>query len=315
MRYSENARARINVRLAPAVIAVAAALLSGCSSGEEDLTPTFAEQATNTATAEGAGVEDVDPADYMLNGNVVFDYRTGGDETGLCIIEADDAAPDAVTCTGTAPDDAPDIEVPPFGQQRPGAARITDEGITYTLVEGIPSAPGALEPDQRITVGEASCEIGGDRELRCAVGKTVLTVSGEDRTMTLTGDVLDDAYHVDPGAPAPTTGQDAPPAGIDGDYSDTDEPVAAGTMCGAASGNTLVKVREGSVSCLDAQEVIDDYRERRDAEGGGNTLAMRIGEWDCSSPTAGRSTQLDAAEICYGPSGTVIATPAGSGQL
>ncbi|MGO1949787.1 MAG: hypothetical protein ACTH1D_09140, partial [Mycobacteriaceae bacterium] len=66
------------------------------------------------------------------------------------------------------------------------------------------------------------------------------------------------------------------------DYAEDDEPVAPGTMCGAASGDTLVEVREGSVSCLEAQEIIDEYEDRRESEGGGNTLAMTVGDWDCS---------------------------------
>lgn len=280
-------------------------LIAGCSSGDEDApTPTFAEQA--------AGVEDVDPAAFERSGTTSFDYRTGDEGTGTCIV--DDEA--AVTCTGEVPDDAPDIEVPPFERQRPGAARITTDGVTYTMVEGAPPAPAALEPGQRLTVGDASCEMSEDAELSCSVGETTLDISGDDSTMTLTGDVLDHEYHVSASETPETPVTETPerPAGVDGDYSDTDEPVAAGTMCGAASGNTLVKVREGSVSCLDAQAVVDDYRERRDSEGGGNTLAMRVGEWDCSSPTAGRAADLDAGEICYGPDDVVIATPPGSVQ-
>lgn len=283
-------------------------LIAGCSSGDEDApAPTFAEQA--------ASAEDVDPAAFERNGTTSFDYRIGGEGTGTCIV--DDEA--AVTCTGEVPDDAPDIEVPPFERQRPGAARITTDGITYTMVEGAPPAPAALEPGQRLTVGDASCEMSEDAELSCSVGETTMDISGDDSTMTLTGDLLDHEYHVSASETPETsvtsvTETPERPAGVDGDYSDTDEPVAAGTMCGAASGNTLVKVREGSVSCPDAQAVVDDYRERRDSEGGGNTLAMRVGEWDCSSPTAGRAADLDAGEICYGPDDVVIATPPGSVQ-
>lgn len=289
-------------------------LIAGCSSGEEDLPdPTFAEQASTTA-ADDDEFEDVDPDGFMLDGRVVFDNRTGDEGTGVCLIGTDENDGDAVTCTGTAPGGAPDIEVPPFRPQRPGAVTITAEGITYTMVEGVRPAPGKLEPGQRITEGDASCEMSDDSELNCTVGETSLTLSGDDRTMALTGEVLDHEYHLDPDASSPTAGQDDAPAGIDGDYSETDEPVSAGTTCGAASGRTLVEVREGAVSCLEAQRVIDDYRERRYAEGGGNSLAMMLGEWDCSSPTAGRAAQLDAAEICHGPDDTVIATPAGSGQ-
>lgn len=278
-------------------------LIVGCSSGDEDApTPTFAEQSES--------FEDVDPAAFERGGTTLFDYRTGDEGTGICIIDTEAA----VTCTGRVPDDAPDIEVPPFERQRPGAARITADGITYTMVEGVPPAPAALDSGQRITVGDASCGMSQNVELSCSVGETTLDISGDDSAMTLTGDVLDHENHVETPETPETSENSDRPAGIDGDYSDTDEPVAVGTMCGAASGNTLVKVREGSVSCLGAQEVIDDYRERRDSEGGGNTLAMTVGEWGCSVPNARRSVELDAGEICHGPDGVVIATPPGSVQ-
>ncbi|MEJ6548848.1 hypothetical protein PQI66_04755 [Corynebacterium sp. USCH3] len=148
--------------------------------------------------------------------------------------------------------------------------------------------------------------------------------SFERQVETTVAGTADESGDADPTAPAPveppvdtataTATEDAGrPAGIDGDYTETDE-LVSGTTCGAASGNTLVEVREGAVSCLDAQAVVDEYHARRDSEGGGNTLSMTVGEWNCSTPTAGRSAQLQAAEICYGPDDVVIATPAGSVQ-
>lgn len=74
-------------------------LIVGCSSGDEDApTPTFAEQSES--------FEDVDPAAFERGGTTLFDYRTGDEGTGICIIDTEAA----VTCTGRVPDDAPDIE-------------------------------------------------------------------------------------------------------------------------------------------------------------------------------------------------------------
>ena len=287
-----------------------ASLIVGCSSsgdGQDAPTPTFAPESTSAtaSTTDTPTVVDVDPADFERDGRTIFNYRTGASDSadmGLCVVAEDSAASDStsVTCSGTAPDDAPDIEVPPFERQRPGAATITAEGVTYTLLEGVPPAPGELQDGERLSVGEASCAL-EEGELDCTVGDTGLTISGEDRAMTVTGDALDSEYHVDPDEPEITE-----------DYAETDEPVSAGTTCGAASGNTLVEVREGSVSCLTAEGVIDEYREHAPSEGGGNTLAMMVGEWNCSIPSAGRSAELQAGEICNGPDDVVIATPPGS---
>jgi hypothetical protein len=63
--------------------------------------------------------------------------------------------------------------------------------------------------------------------------------------------------------------------------------------------------------------VIDEYRDRRMSEGGGNTLAMQVGEWNCSSPTAMTGQELGeeifngtgpVAMVCDNPDGTRIAT-------
>lgn len=318
MRKQHRIRVRAGVLAGVTATALVAA---GCTSGQDDLAePSFApatdaatENATENAAGLGDGVEEVDPATFDLRGSTVFDYRTGDDGTGICLIAGDtDGADATVTCTGNTPDDAPDIEIPPFDQQRPGSVTISDEGYHYTTVEGVPPAPAALEPGQRVTMDSASCQMEQDSELNCTVGDTSLTVSGDDREMTLTGELLDHENHVDGADGAEADDGDDVLRGRGGDYSETDEPVSAGTMCGAASGNTLVQVREGSVSCLEAQEVIDDYRDRRTSEGGGNTLAMAVGDWDCSTPSAMRSQELDAAETCSGPDGEVIATPAGS---
>ena len=39
--------------------------------------------------------------------------------------------------------------------------------------------------------------------------------------------------------------------------------------------------------------MIEDYCEHRDSEGGGNTLMMQVGEWNCSIPSAGRIQELN----------------------
>jgi hypothetical protein len=94
--------------------------------------------------------------------------------------------------------------------------------------------------------------------------------------------------------------------------------MGAGAWCGVAHPEeTSVYVHEGSVGCLTAENVIDEYRDRRMSEGGGNTLAMQVGEWNCSSPTAMTGQELGeeifngtgpVAMVCDNPDGTRIAT-------
>lgn len=256
---------------------------------------------TETVPAVG-DVEEIDPSVFDRDGNHLFSYSTGDTGSGTCLFNGGPEA--SVTCTGTAPDDAPDVEVPPFDRQRPGATTIDTDGVTYSIFEGVPPAPASLDPGQRVSFdaeGSGSCEMGEDVVLDCAVGGSTLTISGDDSTIEVDAELQDSENHVSDS-----------PGGIDGDYTEDDTPVSAGTMCGAASGNTLVQVREGSVSCPEAQRIIDDYRDRRESEGGGNTLAVTVDGWLCSSPTAVRSAELDAGEVCDSPDGVRITTPPGS---
>jgi hypothetical protein len=310
--------------------AVACLTLAGCSSEEDSQTePTLtqvnevAESDSESEPQDGDGaaevddtdVEEIDPATFRDRDSYLFDYSTGGEVVGLCIFDEEE-----VTCTGTPPDDAPDIEVPPFPEGRPTAATIDEDGVTYTMVEGVPPAPAELSPGQSVTFGDVSCEMSDGPELHCEVGESSLTISGDDRDMVAVGDLQDsEDYAGDEDEDGDDNEVDENDDDADDNdsqirehYEDSADPVEPGTTCGAATGNTLVEVREGSVSCVEAQEIIDEYRDRRESEGGGNTLAMEVDDWNCSSPTAGRSHELQAAEVCDGPEGRRIATPAGS---
>lgn len=63
-------------------------------------------------------------------------------------------------------------------------------------------------------------------------------------------------------------------------------------------GHRLAQVEKGEMTCEEAMEVLDEYDAVKDSEGQGNTLAVSIGEWNCSSPSYARSQQLQASTVC-----------------
>ena len=290
---------------------VSVAVLAGCGSESDpeagDGAPSMTtEQLTPTSTAsEENSFKDVDPATFANRSSHVFSFETAAGGEGMCVFTKEVA-----TCTGKAAEDVPDVEVPPFPASRPGAATVSADGIRYTMVEGVPPAKAALATQERVKFGEVTCEMSEDSDLTCSVGENALHVSGANPDLATTGTVIVTAPKATQSTSKSTSASSpATTTNLDGDYSENDEPVAPGTMCGAASGNTLVKVESGAVSCLEAQSIIDEYTAGRRESGGGNSLAMMVQGWSCSSPTAGRARETGASIICDGPGGEHITAP------
>ena len=145
--------ARNHLSLTGVLFGSALFALSACSAGSDD-EDTSAPEPTMTpaeTTSAAPDVTEVDPTTFEMDGRYVFDVPMGDDTTTLCIM-----GDSTVTCTGKPPEDAPDVEIPPFPMQRPGAVSLDDEGLTWTMVEGVPPAPGTLEPSQRISDGDVT---------------------------------------------------------------------------------------------------------------------------------------------------------------
>ncbi|CAM5274197.1 Secreted protein OS=Corynebacterium variabile OX=1727 GN=CVA01_15940 PE=4 SV=1 [Corynebacterium variabile] len=286
-------------------------VLSACSSDSDD-GDAVSSETVSTAGTTAPAVTDVNPASFEMDGRYVFDVPMGDGTTSLCVM-----ADSSITCSGKAPEDAPDITVEPFPTQPPGAITLDEDGLTWYMLEGVPPAPGKLEHSQRITHGGITCETDAEGTLDCALGDNGFTINHEDAAISLRGTVRVTAEAEAPEAEASSTKPTAVDGGVDGDYSSTDEPMGEGTWCGVAHPEeTEAYVHKGSVGCLTAQEVIAEYRDRRMSEGGGNTLAMQVGEWNCSSPTAMSSQELSeeifngtipVATVCDNPDGTRIA--------
>lgn len=263
---------------------------------------TTSEPAGSTAATEPTTV---DPERFRVSGNYIFDYEMQDSSTGTCLVTID-----GVTCTGLAGKEIPEVSIPPFDPQHPGAVSASAEGLHYTISEGVPPAPAQLEPGKRLEVGSVTCEVSRDNDVSCGIRDNSFTISGQDRLITTSGKVTD-PYGGSSAAQTPEETVEATPGENYG--ADLDVPVTPGTMCGATGTTTLVKVEQGSLSCNEAAAVIDEYRDRVQQEGSGNAMYVELGGWVCSTPTAGRSAQLRAAEICERTGDAArLLTPAGS---
>lgn len=298
--------------------AVAALLAAACSSGDGDGAPgpgtpsdSSSMERSAAASSSAAKVTTVPADEFSVRNQHILSFTTAAGGTGTCVFTEEVA-----TCTGRAPADVPVVETPPFPKGRPGAATVSADGVRYTNLEGVPPAKRALGSNERVELDQVACESDAKAEPTCSVGANAIHLSGAGPDLTASGTVVVAAPSSAPtskSAASDTAIRSAPSTptetNLDGDYSEDDNPVAPGTMCGAASGNTLVEVESGEISCPDAEAIIDEYTARRHAEGGGNTLAMGFRGWSCSSPTAGRSAELNASIVCDGPAGERLLAP------
>lgn len=309
---------RNNLTLTGVLLGSALLSLSACSSGSGDRDAASPETAATTTTETAApDVTDVDPAHFEMDGRYIFNVSRDDDTATLCVM-----GDGSITCSGKAPEDAPDVTITPFPTQPPGAIILDEDGLTWSILEGVPPAPGSLGPSQRISDGGITCVTDAESSLDCARGDNGFTIDHKEGAVSLRGTVRvtaeAEAPETEEAGKSQSTKPTAVDGGVDGDYRSSDEPVAAGTWCGVAlPEETEVYVDKGSAGCVTAQQVIEQYRDRRMSEGGGNTLAMQVGGWNCSSPTAMRSQELGeeifngtgpVATVCENPDGARIAT-------
>jgi|GEM_PF-3884104 len=250
-----------------------------------------------------SGLTAVDPAQLTSGGYNVVGFRTGPERRGMCYFSED-----FVNCTGTAAPQIADIAVGPF-TGRPGGIALTSQGqARYSLFEGIPPPQVDLASGEYFTFGEITCAAVDTRTFGCATEAAGFQITGDDARI----DVLYGPWSVDRSAADETTGPSSGTAPADrGDAGAADPVVEAGTVC--APDRVLdspARIDHGAVSCSQAREVLAQYLQIRDSEGGGNTLSADVGaDWHCSSPTFARSQELDAAVTCSDRSGVRIAVP------
>lgn len=229
-----------------------------------------------------SALQKIDVQRFSQNGIKAF-YVTLGGQKSECFY-----SDGSVTCIGKADSSVPDVEVPPFPAQSPGAIMLNTSGAAYTLVEGVPPAQEELDDGQWTSFGTAACGKTTANQLVCQSDNAAFAIEGSEKKIRTSGTVFDSVEELMAQGKEPAT-----------DYKQgTDALVRGPMMCGAMEGHRLAEVVKGEMTCAEAMDVLDQYEAIMHTEGGGNTLTAEVGDWVCSSPTAARSQELQAVTVC-----------------
>ena len=200
-------------------------------------------------------------------------------------------AVELVTCIGTPRDSVPDVEIPPFPKQRPGAIQLGYAGAAYTMVEGAEPAERELKDGQWVDFGHVYCAKPDGSWLTCKSDAAAFSIKGADLDIRTEGKVFDSVEELLAEGPGPA-----------GSYSQREDTIVQAPMlCGAMDGPRLAQLEKGEMSCKEAMSILDRYDAVKMTEGQGNTLIVEIGNWVCSSPSSARSKELQAKTVCEDP--------------
>uniref|UniRef100_UPI0024569FA1 hypothetical protein n=1 Tax=Nocardia farcinica TaxID=37329 RepID=UPI0024569FA1 len=224
---------------------------------------------------------DVDPAEYT-SGDGYYRWTIGTNPQRLCAISPTTATGQQLTCSVTFPPDTPGHRVPvprpaERDPDRPG------ERLAPHHRRGGPLGDRELPPNSRIRVGDIECTALPDNGFDCTTPDAAFRL--HDNTLTARGQAA---------APAATP---PPPTPSDGPY-DTTEIVGPGTACGAATGDIIVKVEAGTISCAEALATITKYRALPPDPTAGNTNNHTFDGWQCMSQTAAMAADLGYSTSC-----------------
>lgn len=297
--------------LAVAVGCSVAIAVAGCSSASDDNEPSSTATASGESTTVTPGpVVDVAATDYAT----APDYYAWSVETAPdarpshCAIFPSSSATNgvAVECSVTFPADTAPVSSPPF-EGPPNAVRLTGSGPENVITEGVgPATPVALPSNRRIVVADVTCTAlpaggidcsKGTSGFKYADGALSLQVAAASTTPTPTGT---------PTAPVEDTPTVAPP--MEGPYTEGTTPAAPGTACGAATGDKVVMVVSGSISCTDAIAVIKGYLALPNDGSHGNANIREYNGWQCVSPTARSAQEQGFGSKCT-KGDTVVTAP------
>ena len=139
---------------------------------------TVTEVATISLT-RGADVP-VNPANYERAGMSVFTYNLGS-YSGTCAI-----SPHGATCEGKTPSDAPMVTAVPLPPRKADAIYTGDDGMHFTVFEGVGPSQGRVNAGQSITVQENSCRYPTSNTLTCISRGNSFTIQ-PDGTITTSG--------------------------------------------------------------------------------------------------------------------------------
>lgn len=279
-----------------ALICIAASSLAACTltdgvdavaqdAGTTTVTVTMTEGTGNGQQGKRRGPEPVDPAAFAMEGGYhQFLFTTGGDRRGVCT-----ASSGGVSCTGRPPSGLPRQPGLPF--ENTSAVSIDASGVHATVIEGLPPTDAWLRAGQRVDFGEASCSQPAKTYLVCTYRGTTMIVRGGDQAISVDG----------PRTSTPrSTAASAGAAGSDD----------AGTWCGTVTDyrgrRVRIGVATGTADCATAKDIMGRYLAMTPDGAHGNTFAMEIDGWECSSPTAARARELGYDAVCDGPDGSRI---------
>ncbi len=115
----------------------------------------------------------VNPGDFERAGMSVFTYIVGA-RTGTCAI-----SPHGATCQGTTPSDAPVVTAVPLPPRKADAIYVGEDGMHYTVFEGVGPSQGTLDHGRSISVRENLCRYPDDNTLTCISGMGSFTISAD----------------------------------------------------------------------------------------------------------------------------------------
>ncbi|MEZ5213155.1 hypothetical protein [Gordonia sp. (in: high G+C Gram-positive bacteria)] len=256
--------------------AAATAALAACSAHSDPTpaatTPTHVTSSvpSGASVVTGAGIVDVDPAEYAVPGSPGY-YRwkvppgTGADVCGIS--PGVYGSSPAVMCRVTLPQAAP-IKANGFVGP-PSDAQLTEEGVTMTISPGATGDSKQMPVNRRIRIGAFSC--------------TTLPVAGVD----CSGPIAGFRYAR---ATLDLRGRQIPAI-------DASSPLES-PGCAPSARGTQVVIRRGSVSCTEAIRVIEGYQDMPDDGSHGNTRIMQYEGWDCASPTYASAVEKGYGTVC-----------------
>ena len=299
-------KATTKATVATALLAAAGLLLASCADDADSQTeagPASAEASQSnedepspTSEEQPRQLDDVDPATFEIAGNHMFRYVLDG-ESGECSISERGAM-----CMGTAGDDIPEVQVPPFPQRPASAVSVGVDGTEYLIFEGGPPAPATLEAGQRVSVGDSTCSVPDDSTLTCEYGGDSFTLDGADALISTSAEPVGRYFVGGAGGAGGEAGGASTPGS-------TGKRVA-GESCGTSRSSEFpgfdgknVEVRKGPVDCGEAMGILDEYLDTPTDAHHGNANIRQYGDWNCAMPSYGSAQESGFSLTCSGPDG------------
>lgn len=144
------------------------------TTAEEETTSEKESEKDRESSSSKADVP-VNPKDYERAKMSIFTYDIGT-HTGTCAM-----SPHGVTCTGGTPADAPMVTAVPLPPRKADAIYAGEDGMHYTVFEGVGPSQGDLKPGQSIQINENFCSYPDKKTLKCSSGDSMsYTITGND---------------------------------------------------------------------------------------------------------------------------------------